>query len=107
MIALFALTTVLLASAPTSPPAAASEPTVRPSPVAMSPDELFSRRALRRARLLIQMRVLQLRDQRLECIREALARQLPDALWVEEPAPGRPAASAAEAATRCSQLLRF
>lgn len=81
--------------------------TASPSPVPLSPEELFSRRALRRARLLIQMRMLQLRDERLECIREALRRQLPDALWAEEPAPSRGTSGAASAAARCSQLLKF
>jgi len=38
---------------------------------------LFSHRALRNARLLIQMRMLELREERLECLREALLRRLP------------------------------
>ena len=41
---------------------------------------LFSRRALRRAKLLIQMRMLELRDERLECLREAIVRRLPPEL---------------------------
>ncbi len=55
-----------------------------PAPV-LSPDALFSRRALRRARLLIQMRMLQFREERLECVRAALLRQLPPALRPQEP----------------------
>ena len=53
-----------------------------PQPTASSPlpDELFSRRAMRQARLLIQLRLLQLRDERLECVREALLRRLPPEL---------------------------
>ncbi len=62
-------------AAPSAPPA---HPTARPSPAAsISPDALFSRRALRRARLLIQMRMLQFRNERLDCVRAALLRQLP------------------------------
>lgn len=39
--------------------------------------ELLSPRALRRARLLIQLRMLELRDERLECVRAAILRRLP------------------------------
>jgi hypothetical protein len=53
------------------------------------------------------MQMMQLRDERLECIRQALLRQLPDALWPEEPSPSRGTASAAAAAERCSRLLEF
>ncbi|MBV9719724.1 MAG: hypothetical protein JOZ77_10410 [Candidatus Eremiobacteraeota bacterium] len=49
----------------------------------------------------------QLRDERLECIREALRRELPDALWPEEPSPSRGSAGAREAAARCADLLKF
>ena len=106
MLKLFILIAVLLAAAPAgagSPPP--SRPTASPSPPPRTPEELFSRRALRRARLLIQMRMLQLRDERLECVREALRRQLPDALWPEEPSPTRGSANAAAAAEHCSRLF--
>jgi hypothetical protein len=103
-----ALIATLLASAPVNAaPAVTSRPATASSPAAISPEELFSRRALRRARLLIQMRMLQLRDERLECVREALTRQLPSALWAEQPSPSRGTSSAAVAAARCSQLLTF
>ncbi len=78
------------AAPPTSPPGAA--PRAFPasaSPGPLSPDALFSRRALRRARLLMQMRMMQLRDERLECIRAALERRLPGSLWEEVPRPDR------------------
>jgi hypothetical protein len=105
---IFALVSILLAAGPTNAPApAATRPVASASPGRLSPEELFSRRALRQARLLIQMRMLQLRDERLECIRAALRRQLPDALWPEEPAPSRGSADAAAAAERCAQLLKF
>lgn len=38
---------------------------------------LLSPRALRRARLLIQLRMLELREERLECLRAAILRRLP------------------------------
>lgn len=108
MLKLVVFATILLAATPASPhPAAVSSPSASPAPAPLTPDELFSRRALRRARLLIQMRVLQLRDEHLECIREALRRQLPSPLWPEEPSPSRGSADAAAAAERCTDLLKF
>jgi hypothetical protein len=85
---LFVLLSLLLAptaGATRSP--APVHPSAHPSPAAtpLSPEELFSRRALRRARLLIQMRMLQLRDERLECVREAILRRLPLELRPNEP----------------------
>ncbi|MBV8067434.1 MAG: hypothetical protein JO113_05630 [Candidatus Eremiobacteraeota bacterium] len=108
MIKPVALAAILLAAAPANPqsPAPTASAT-SPAPQPLTPDELFSRRALRRARLLIQMRLLQLRDEQLECVRDALLRRLPDALWQEEPEPSRGAADAASAAARCGRLLRF
>jgi len=96
----------LITAGPASPAAAATaRPAPSPAPgAALAPEELFSRRAMRRARLLIQMRLFQLREERLECVREALRRQLPDALWPEEPSPWRGAADASEAAAKCARL---
>lgn len=108
MTTIFALLSMLLASAPVSAPSPAPARSATPGPpAAISPDELYSRRALRQARILIQMRMLQLRDERLECVREALMRQLPDALWPEVPSPSRGSSTAAEAVARCSKLLKF
>ncbi len=105
---ILAFISMLLAAAPAYTRADdRSGPTARPSPATLSPDELFSRRALRQARLLIQMRMLQLRDERLECVRAALRRRLPDALWPEEPTPSRGAADAAAVAARCADRLKF
>ncbi|HET6276737.1 MAG TPA: hypothetical protein VFE16_12475 [Candidatus Cybelea sp.] len=101
------LISILLAAAPAnapSPQPGRAAPTASP---ALSPDALFSRRALRRARLLIQMRMFQLRDERLECVREALLRRLPDALWPELPSPTRGNPSGASAVAHCGQILRF
>jgi hypothetical protein len=108
MLKLFALLSVLLGGAAAAPlPSPAPRPTTSPSPAAVSPDQLFSRRALRRARLLIQMRLLQLHDERLECVRQALLRRLPGALWPEEPSPSRGTPDAATAIARCDELLRL
>ena len=52
-------------------------PTAAPSPLPSSPAALYSRRALRRAKLIIQMEMLQLRNERLDCIRSVLLRRLP------------------------------
>ena len=88
----------------TPAPGPSAHPSPRPPAGTLSPDELFSRRALRRAKMLIEMRVMQLREERLECIREALRHQLPDALWPEEPSPARGAADASAAAAKCGAL---
>jgi hypothetical protein len=108
MMPIVALISILLATtAANTPSPAPARALASPSPAPLSPDELFSRRALRRARLLIQMRVMQLRDERLECVRQALLRQLPAALWPEEPSPTRGTPNAAAAAAKCEELLKF
>lgn len=106
---LFLLFFSLLAATPAPAPRATSAvaPSAKPAPSANSPDALFSRRALRRAKLLIQMRVMQLREERLECIRAALLRRLPDALWPEEPSPSRGSSDARRATEHCEELLNF
>jgi hypothetical protein len=91
MIKLFALLTILLAARPNAAGSAPlARPSARPSPAQLSPDALFSRRALRRAKLLIQMRMFQFRNERLECVRAALLRQLPPDLRPQEPATASP-----------------
>ncbi len=77
----FALISILLAAGPAASPA----PSAAAASMPLSPDALYSRRALRRAKLLIQMRMLQFREERLECVRAALLRQLPPALRPQEP----------------------
>jgi hypothetical protein len=57
------------------------------APRASSADALFSRRAMRNARLLIQMRLLELREERLECVRAAILRRLPADLVPQGPTP--------------------
>lgn len=71
-------------------------------PRVTAPEELYARRALRRVRLIIEMRLLQLREERLECVRQAILRNLPPDL--------RPQERDAEGARRldpetCEQLL--
>lgn len=76
----FSLLLALFTVAATGPlgkdsPAPISRATRRPAA-----RELFSPRALRRARLLIQLRMLELREERLECLRAAILRRLPPEL---------------------------
>ncbi len=40
-------------------------------------DEIYSRRALRRARIILQLKLLELRSERLERVRKALERHIP------------------------------
>jgi len=101
---LFLLMALLASTAPVASPVAQSHATAVPSPAPLTPEELFSRRALRRARLLIQMRVMQFREERLECIRAALQRRLPDSLWPEEPTPSRGTPDARAAVARCEDV---
>jgi len=42
-----------------------------------APSEIYSRRALRRARTILQLELLSLREERLERIRKALERRIP------------------------------
>jgi hypothetical protein len=77
------LAALVTAAMPGPSPSPHTAPMVSATP--LSPDALWSRRALRRARLLIQMRMFQFREERLECVRAALLRQLPQALRPQEP----------------------
>jgi hypothetical protein len=88
-------------------PSASAAPTPPAQVVPVSPDELYSRRALRRARLLIQMRVMEMREERLECIKEALRHQLPGVLWQELPSPSRGTPDARSVAEKCEQASPF
>jgi hypothetical protein len=100
------LAMLLAATIAGSPSPAPARPAAAPA-APLSPDSLYSRRALRRARLLIQMRLMELSDERLECVREALRRRLPDALWEEVPSPSRGSADAAAVAARCADLIKL
>jgi hypothetical protein len=77
---LLAMVPLVVFTVAAAQPLGKDAPSPRPSAATTLPDELFSRRAIRRARLLIQMRMLQLRDERLECVREAILRRLPPEL---------------------------
>ena len=45
--------------------------------VSISPDGLYSRRALRRARTILELKLLELRSERLERVRKALEKHIP------------------------------
>ena len=62
-------------------------PPMRPAPGVRSQrvDALLSKRALRRAKLLIQLRLYELRDEHLECVRKAILRRLPWDLRPQDP----------------------
>jgi len=89
-----------------TPPAAAAKgahPTARPSLAPIAPEALYARRALRRARLIIELRLLEFRKERLECVRQAILRNLPPDL--------RPAQEASKGARQpdnetCADVLR-
>jgi hypothetical protein len=74
------LATVATLTLALASPSPQEHPLRQPAPAANgeeSPGALFSQKALRRARLLIQMRMLELRAERLECVRESIIRRLP------------------------------
>jgi hypothetical protein len=77
------LAVVLIAS--TGAPQPSPRPSVSPAPLPYN--AIFSRRALRNARLIIQLRLLQLREERLECLRAAILRRLPPDLVYEQGSP--------------------
>ncbi len=72
-----ALAAGLAFTAATPQPRATPHPAHAPRARHLNPDALYSRRALRRARLLIQLRLLELRDARFACLRTAIVRRLP------------------------------
>jgi len=69
---------VFTAAAPQ--PLGKASPSPRPPAASLRPGVMLSRRALRNARLLIEMRMLELRYERLECVRRAILRRLPPEL---------------------------
>lgn len=73
---------IAFSSAPDTP-----HPATRPAPAVRSQraDALLSKRALRRAKLLIQLRLYELREEHLECVRKAILRRLPRDLRPEDP----------------------
>ncbi|MBV9027071.1 MAG: hypothetical protein JO311_00515 [Candidatus Eremiobacteraeota bacterium] len=91
-----------LLAAPTMAPSA-----IAPSPLPSSPAALYSRRALRRAKLIIQMEMLQLRNERLDCIRAVLLRRLPEALRPQQPATSLTPSKMLAPSPRCSELLNY
>lgn len=71
----FLLAVALALATPASPQPARRHPSAALGPA--TPETLFSHRALRQARLILQMRLLQLREERLECVRSAILHHLP------------------------------
>lgn len=69
-------------------PAAASGPR-KPRPVSVrampSPRDLYSPRALRRARIILQLQLLELRAERLERVRKAIERNMPVDRLIRQP----------------------
>ncbi len=76
------VTAIAFSSASVKPHAPAS-----PAPGAQFQrvDQLLSKRALRRAKLVIQLRLYELRDERLGCVRKAILRRLPWDLRPQDP----------------------
>jgi hypothetical protein len=66
---------------------ATAQPPNRPASAAtpLRADQLLSKRALRRAKLLIQLRLYELREERLQCVRAAILRRLPWDLRPQDP----------------------
>jgi hypothetical protein len=93
-------------------PAPQEHPAPKPSTAAVEPagpGDLFSKRALRRAQLIIQMRMLELREERLECVRRAILRRLPPELrpgWTGQSAKGVKQSSAPSATTPRSAISK-
>lgn len=49
--------------------------------------ELYSRRALRRARIILQLKLLELREEQLDRVRRAIQRRIPIDRLLNEPSP--------------------
>ena len=67
----------------------------------LSPDELYSRRALQRTRSIIELRLMELQRERLECVREAILRNLPPDLRPQDTEGARSLGR-----ETCARLLR-
>ncbi|HKE36141.1 MAG TPA: hypothetical protein VKB39_01825 [Candidatus Baltobacteraceae bacterium] len=67
--------------------AAKPQPQASPAPVLRSEqiDQLLAKRALRRAKILIELRLYELREERLLCVRSAILLRLPWDLRPQEP----------------------
>ncbi len=55
------------------------------APLSLSAEDLYSRRALRRARIILQLKLLELRSEHLERVRKAIERRLPIDEILKEP----------------------
>lgn len=83
MIYILPLTAAIAFSTAPAKPRAAATPVALPS--SLQVDQLLSKRALRRAKLLIQLRLYELREERLQCVRAAILRRLPWDLRPQDP----------------------
>ncbi len=87
-----ALTSLLMLAAPAAHASVAhAHAHVRPQPIAPpTAADLFSRRALRRARIILQLKMLELRAERLDRVRKAIEQGIPiDDLLKDEMTGGR------------------
>jgi hypothetical protein len=75
--ALVALTLIILAHAPGRAAKPARRAHAAPTSPPVAAETLYSRRALRRARNILQLKMLELRLQRLERVRKAIERGIP------------------------------
>ncbi len=69
-----------------------------------APEQLYSRRALRRARIIVQMRLFELREERLERVERAIERRLPAADILRSALPPLRAAKCHRKGTRCAHF---
>lgn len=86
--AALALTLALAASLPAAAriarrPHAARHHAISTAP--FSPGDLYSRRALRRARIILQLKLMELRSERLERVRKAIEKHVPIDDLLKEP----------------------
>ena len=76
-LAALALTLALAASLPAAARVPRHGPTRRTVSAPLSAASLYSARALRRARMILQLKLLELREERLERVRKAIERRVP------------------------------
>jgi hypothetical protein len=95
---LFAFTVTPARTPAKGAPSPAPLPTASPQAT-----RLLSPRAVRRARLLIELRLLELREERLDCVREVILRRLPPDLRPTGSLGGRVKHSAASRSIKGSE----
>lgn len=68
--------------------AARTRPHPRPSAAPLNPAKIYSGRALRRARIILELKLLELREERLEGVRKAIERHVPIDRILSDPKGG-------------------